>query len=216
MSQRTSGFVPRSANDYFTPTWSALLALLQCENFLEGSGVFDPCCGDGQIIRACRELGLRADGQDLHDYGVFPSGHDFLEMNGLPEGFSHIVTNPPYGPRNSLAVKFIEHSLKLVSPIGGSVIMLLTDGFDNAKGRKHLFRNNPYFMGELRPLARHKWTNLDHSENDPSKNHVWYVWDTSEYITDPVKIYLDPTEDLPAKYQYNPKTQQCVINNSLQ
>jgi hypothetical protein len=54
-----------------------------------------------------------------------------------------------------MAVRFIEHALKLTVP---HVAMLLRNDFDSAIGRQQLFRFNPMFAGKLVLLNRIKWS----------------------------------------------------------
>jgi hypothetical protein len=195
MSQRNSEYELKENNDYFTPDW-VVHRLFNGFPFplLEG-GVWDPCCGDGGIVKACRARGLRADGSDLNDYGFGQTGVDFLDIKDLPVGFRHIVTNPPYGPQGKLAVDFLEHSLNLVSKSEGMLAFLLKVNFDSAKGRRHIFKNNYMFEGELRLLERIRWTNLVQAAAGPSENHSWFVWNgEGRRFNYPVKLFAEPIE----------------------
>jgi tRNA1(Val) A37 N6-methylase TrmN6 len=110
MSQRNSGYARRENEAYFTPPW-VVDCLLDFKPFAwEAGRIFDPCCGDGQIVKACIDRGLEADGQDIHCYGFKEPGENFLTMDSLPHGYSRIITNPPYGNGGKLAVEFIEHA----------------------------------------------------------------------------------------------------------
>ena len=109
---------------------------------------------------------------DIHD-----SGHDFLTLNGPPDGgkVGAVVTNPPY----ELAQEFCEHALRLMEPVGGQVAMLLRTDFDHAKSRTHLFRDCPAFAKKLVLMKRIVWFAEANGKPkaSPSFNHAWYVWD---------------------------------------
>lgn len=188
MSQRNSGYARKEKEDFFTPTW-VTHCLLNKFNF--PGGIYDPCCGDGQIIKACEDFGIKANGADLYNYGFKPGGIDFLKMERLPKGFNSIITNPPYGSQGKLAVAFIEKALSLVKKKGGMVAFLLRKDFDSAKSRQHLFDPKNYFHAEITLQKRIQWTNLDHVASS-SQNHSWFVWDTGLPRSFAFKFYSHP------------------------
>jgi hypothetical protein len=91
-----------------------------------------------------------------------------------PDGVEGIVTNPPFG----LATEFIEHSLRLMEPVGGYVAMLLPSDFDHAQSRVHLFRNCPQFSRRVVLLRRIVWFVEANGKPkaSPSTNHIWALW----------------------------------------
>ncbi len=87
-----------------------------------------------------------------------------------------IVTNPPYGRGNRLAVKFIEAGLRRMAN-RGMLAMLLPVDFDSAKTRSHLFRDNPYFTGKVVLTRRIVWFERSDGEKEaPKENHAWFIW----------------------------------------
>ena len=174
MSQRNSGYEKKDLEAYFTPAWVTHCLLDEID--FKG-GVFDPCCGDGQIIKACLEAGHHADGSDIHYYGFKPGEADFLEMKELPRDCINIITNPPYGEQGKLAEAFIEKAISLVCKSGGMAAFLLRKDFDSARTRQRLFNTNSHFVAEITLLKRIQWTNLIHTAS-PSQNHSWFVWNS--------------------------------------
>lgn len=170
MSVANSNYARIEGDKYFTPAW-VTEALFSVERFHR---VWDPAAGDGGILDAV-PFGIECRGSD-----VMPDAHhigrmDFFEV-GDADGFD-IVTNPPYGVQSRLAVRFIEHALKLTEPHGGKVAMLLKVGFDSAYTRRHLFDEHPAFAAEYRLTKRIRWTNLPQSDAGPTENHSLFVWD---------------------------------------
>jgi hypothetical protein len=83
-----------------------------------------------------------------------------------------LITNPPYGEgrRGELAVRFIEHALKLMVP---RIAMLLRVDFDSAFSRQHIFCRCSQFAGKIILLNRIKWFE---GPSGPSDNHAWFLW----------------------------------------
>src|SRR5262245_14477871 len=109
--------VPRDL--YPTPAW-VIDALAQHVN-LDGVRVWEPACGGFQMVNALRNHGAKVWPSDI----AFPACYarysprwlkahtlDFASNAPNRRRFGLIVTNPPFGPRGSLAVRFIEYGLK--------------------------------------------------------------------------------------------------------
>lgn len=119
-SQRHSG-QERAAHDWYVEEPAVTRALLANE-ILVGK-VWDPACGQGNIVRVCREAGVDCVGSDLverYDPTEADSqGHLFRPrlnlmsppMQQIPRGIDCIVCNPPY----SIWEGFLEQCLALAS-----------------------------------------------------------------------------------------------------
>lgn len=81
---------------YVEPEW-ATAALLGVERFV--GGIWDPACGQGNIIRACRAAGYKTMASDMVDrsggQSWFWRPQDFL-ADGVFVGGENIITNPPF------------------------------------------------------------------------------------------------------------------------
>lgn len=174
MSQRVSGFARIAADLYETPA-TATRALT--DNYQIWHRIYEPACGTGKMVSALEAAGHDVMAADINDHGYQPqyAEIDFLRTEALPEHYHAIVTNPPFGVQNRLAVKFIEHALALTKPVRGQVAMLLTADFDHAKGRRHLFAEHPAFAARIAIQNRIRW--VADSTGSPSQNHCWFVWD---------------------------------------
>lgn len=105
---RGSGY-RRVELDWYVEPISATRALLQVEKF-EGE-VYDPACGCGNIVLACREAGLDAYGSDLVDRGFGVGGRDFLNTPLLNVSPRNIICNPPFGA----SLDFAKKALRMAS-----------------------------------------------------------------------------------------------------
>jgi hypothetical protein len=163
MSQRPSGYARQPDENYTTPLWVVATLLTQFRAPIRCA--WDPCAGSGKLVAALRAQGINAVG----------TTEDFLTVAAPPPEVDSVITNPPYGPnkRGELAVRFIEHALKL--PVL-RVAMLLRVDFDSAFNRQHIFRRCPDFAGKIILLNRIRWFE---GPSGPSDNHSWFLWDRS-------------------------------------
>lgn len=162
MSQRDSGYERKERDLYETPEWvtETVIDYIDCNRH-----IWEPACGSGKMARVLSRHGMEVSSTDID------SGDDFLKADKPRNGdITAIVTNPPY----ELAREFIEHSLKLMGPVKGTVAMLLRTDFDHAKTRQHLFGKCPHFWAKIVLTKRIKW--FEDSKGQPSFNHAWFVW----------------------------------------
>lgn len=161
----------RIAEDFYpTPSWCSRALL---KNFVPKSVVWEPACGAGDISSALQLHGLTTYSTDLVDRGYGDAHFDFLACDKLPlPDIRSIITNPPYS--GDLPQQFIEHSLKLMEPVKGSVAMLLRNEYDSASGRVDLFRH-PAFALKLVLTKRPKW--IEGSTGSPRHNYAFFCWD---------------------------------------
>jgi hypothetical protein len=98
---RSSGY-ELAADSWYQEGIDVTQSLLAVEDF--PGLIWDPACGEGNILRACQSRGLEAVGSDLVNRGL-GGGVDFLLTAG---GFTgSIICNPPY----HLVEPFIHHAL---------------------------------------------------------------------------------------------------------
>jgi hypothetical protein len=136
--------------------------------------VWEPCCGDGAIVRVLRDAGRTVIAQDLVDYGCpdSSSGIDFLLERAAPAGCDTILTNPPY----MLADKFVTKGLELVP----RVILLLRLAFIESERRRHLIDGGQLarylpFSNRLPMMHRHDFQGKKTEAS--AIGFAWFVWD---------------------------------------
>lgn len=193
MSTRNSGFARVPADLYQTPFW-VVDALAEHVN-LNGLAVWEPACGEGQMVRALDECGASTSGTDLIDHGFadMVMQLDFTDpltaIKALPFYYQAIITNPPYGPQSRTAVAFIEAGLAMI-PAGGMLALLLPVDFDSAKGRAKFFGDCPDFAAKIVLRKRIVWFETEDGAQ-PSANHAWFIWIKSHLSVrrPPVTLY---------------------------
>lgn len=130
----------RADDEWYVEPVRATRQLLDLEAF--SGDVWDPACGQGNIIAACEENGLRAFGTDIRrrvEAPWFIGEFDFLGDARPPLAFDRIITNPPFG-RAKLAEAFIRKALSLTDQVAAFVDIRFLAGADRATG---LYRDHP-------------------------------------------------------------------------
>lgn len=107
----------RDALDWYVEPAAVTTALLAVERFV--GTVWDPCCGQGNIVTALRDGGVNAFGTDIeqrHDGGQWWAGqYDFLAAGDpLVTRAPNIVMNPPFF-RGKGAEAFIRRALDIAT-----------------------------------------------------------------------------------------------------
>lgn len=143
--------------------------------------VWEPSAGNHRIADVYKNRGNRVLTSDIATYN---KDHDFildfLNENVLASRFDWIITNPPYGAGNRVAVKYAELALQRAD----NVALLLTAKFDFGKTRTHLFRDNPRFHAKINLMDR---LSFFHGKTG-TEDHAWYVW-TENANHEPVILY---------------------------
>lgn len=101
---RSSGYA-QDPDHFYQEGPDAINMLINVESF--PSPVWDPACGEGNIPKVFKALGVKAIGTDLVDRGYGKGGVDFLKITKPFDGC--IVSNPPF----DLLEPFIHHALRL-------------------------------------------------------------------------------------------------------
>jgi hypothetical protein len=125
---RSSGYA-RATDGYYVEPVSTTERLLAVEDF--PGGVWDPCCGQGNVLVACRKHGIPAVGTDLVQRGPASQVLDFLEAGTAlaPD----LILNPPFDQ----AERFAIHALALTP--GKICILQRTSWLESARRHRSLF-----------------------------------------------------------------------------
>ncbi len=180
MGKHEVGYVDVRPDKDLCPTPSWVTGAL-CEHVdIVGKAIWECAAGTGQMADALKANGAaRVFCSDIHDYGYdgLNGLFDFVsDRSSNNQRFSEIVTNPPYGLRNTLAEKFIEIGLQRLPP-GGFLALLLPVDLDAAKSRQHLFRDNSQFVCKVILTRRIVWfERSDGTREAPKENHGWFIW----------------------------------------
>jgi hypothetical protein len=164
MSRVDSNYARKERDEYNTPFW-VTHALVP--HIPRGRKIWEPACGQGNIVRVLLNAGYSVHAGDLVD------GENFFDTD-FPLDVDGIVTNPPY----TVASLFIKHAISLMHSRVGFVCLLLPSDFSYAKGRRELFADSPIFIKKIELTKRIVWfERSDGKRAAPSENHAWYIWD---------------------------------------
>ena len=147
MSSTGRSDVRKELDYYGTPGWAARAIF----PFVPLNGrILEPSAGEGAIVETLIAHGVdreritaieidpgraeRCQGRT----GVVTHCADFLTWAD-PTPYDLVIGNPPFVE----AQAFVEASLKLTEPVGGTVAMLLRGGFLESKGRVRFHRAHP-------------------------------------------------------------------------
>lgn len=173
----------RKENDlYQTEPW-ATEALLR-HYPVRGKHVWEPAAGNHLIADVLTEHGAFVLPSDIATYDRQHAWVADFFAEPTSVSCDAIITNPPYGKQNRIAVKFARLALERCS---GLVALLLTAKFDFGKTRADLFENNPRFAAKIALVDRIQWFPGD---TTGTEDHAWYVWRPSkEMIRAPLALY---------------------------
>jgi hypothetical protein len=177
MGKHETGYARTEKDHYPTRETWVTRALLDYVN-ITGLHVWEMAAGAGDMAKVLKAAGAQVFCSDIADYGYpLDTLFDFTS-DGIPSNlnFDAMITNPPGGPRNKLAERFIETGLTRIPPCGFLALLLPRD-FDSAVTRRHLFNNCPYFDATIVLTRRIVWFAPANGERKgPKENHAWYLW----------------------------------------
>jgi len=174
MTVVASNFARKTNDHYQTEPWATKALLRNIPSVGPGFVVWEPAAGNHLMADVIRDTGAKVITSDIvtydrpHDHAV----NFFDVMNGIG-AVDAIITNPPYGPGNRIAVKFARLALQRCA---GWVALLLTAKFDFGNTRLDLFRDNPRFAFKIALIDRVQWFP---GETTGTEDHAWYVWEPS-------------------------------------
>jgi hypothetical protein len=175
---------------YMTPPW-AVQAILP--HLWHPTTVLEPSCGDGAILRACRDAWPLATihGTDIRPEAVASveaagfraTALDFLDA--IPARFEEpalVITNPPY----SYALDFCRYALEVVDQRCGQVAMLLRLAFIASQKRAPFHRR---FPSDVYVLPRRP--SFTGGPTD-SADYAWFVWSVLGGKCEPAAVGRPP------------------------
>jgi predicted RNA methylase len=176
MGKHEVGYERIDKDLYPTPSW--VIDALAEHVDLAGKVIWEPATGTGSMAEALKAAGTRRVYRSDVVERDYPLDEVLYFLSGrIPtkiSDFDLIVTNSPYGPRNTLAEKFIEIGLRHINSHGGALALLLPTDFDSAKSRHRLFRDCSAFVARISLTRRIVW--FEGPNAAPKENHAWHVW----------------------------------------
>lgn len=188
----------RDPFDWYIEPVAATEALLARERFV--GAVWDPACGQGNVIRALAKAGIPAYGTDVVDRGLefvdgFRGLHDFLKDDpsqilrfALP---SNIVCNPPFF-RATGTEDFIRRALTLAA---GKVAIFADIKFlAGGKRAGGLYAENPpsrvYILAKRPSCPPGALLRAGGKAQGGTADWCWLVWDLAAPTGDTRMIWL--------------------------
>ena len=154
-----------SATSFYPTPSEVTEALLYFLGLDKKTTIWEPACGNGKMVEVFQKNGHVVFASDLHEYGVFPAGVDFIKQNDHPADW--IITNPPF----HIADDFITHCLTWPKPFA----LLLKSQFWHAKKRQEMFtRRRPKFV---LPLTWRPDFLFGAKSGSPTMECCWTVWE---------------------------------------
>jgi hypothetical protein len=179
MGKHEIGYARMPRDLYPTPSW-CIDALAQ-HMTLDGLTVWEPACGNFRMVNALRAHGAKVWPSDIAFDGHYSprwrKRHTIDFTDGRPgPACDAIISNPPFGPRGTLAVKFIEAGLSYLKQ-AHVLCLLLPHDFDAASSRRALFGDCKHFAGKIVLTKRVVWfSRNDGVREAPKENTAWFSW----------------------------------------
>ena len=182
MSRRNSQPQPRQPREaYYTPGAAVRVLLESLPLFmLRRFEAWECAAGAGHIARHLARLPFAAvlatdiAPAKVQVHPVTPL--DFLRSCGPSGRRCAIITNPPYGFQNRMAVSFITHALAIAGDRGGLTAMLLPFEFDAPMSRHAMTHGHRAFAAKVTCGERLRWVNLPQAAAGPMSHHSWFIW----------------------------------------
>jgi len=160
----------RVRHDWYTEEISATHRLLAAEEF--SGPVYDPACGMGHILTACRDAGIDAIGSDLvkrGDHAVL----DFLSSGAPPiHRPRNVICNPPFKDH----LRFIERSLSITA---GKVAMYMPLRYLGGIQRADMFQETRLTRVLILPEKARLLTNgkpIGNGKGRGRQEFAWFIW----------------------------------------
>lgn len=188
MTVVASKYALKKNHFYETEPW-CVETLLRFFPVSKHDRVWEPASGAHKIVNTLKDNGIsNVYSSDITDeYGV---EHDeILDFLKKPDDYNPfnanvVITNPPFGQGNKLAVAFCRKALATKGV--EKVAMLLTSKFDFGSTRVDLFRDNPAFFGKLNLIDRISWAGNGKTGTD---DNAFLLWDKNKPYDQPPQLF---------------------------
>ncbi len=175
----------RKKSDFYETPYSITRQFLEREKI--AGTILEPSCGNGAIVKVCKDMGMTVIGKDLS------LGQDFLDEK---KSYDAIITNPPF----SLAYEFIQKAKTLTNYFALLLPLSYLHGkkrFDNIYSdarfplsRIYVFTRYPMLGEKLR---------RDGKYNTGMMVYAWFVWDKKTVGQKPVIEWIDNNDFILSK-----------------
>jgi hypothetical protein len=188
---------PKSPFDWYVEQQWVTEQLLQAEFAIDGmlswGAIWDPACGQGNVLRAAHDFGYLVHATDIAFRGYaggkglfqeldFLGGIDFVRSAAPKRNFS-IVSNPPYSYKKGISEAFVRRALELATD---KVAMLLPVKWQASQARHRLFTEFPpariWVLSERPSMPPGDVVKAlgDAAFKRGKVDYMWVVWDVAE------------------------------------
>lgn len=152
---------------------------------LPPSMIWEPFAGRGKVSRVLEAAGHKVVSSDIiqRDYELDVIGDYEPLLEDIGRNVDHVISNPPYGPRNSEVPRIVKNLLSVRKRHGVIALLLPSElDFGKSKDRVAVFRDCPNFRGLIRIQDRIKW--FEETMGTGTENHCWAIWGPSDWVWD--------------------------------
>lgn len=164
---------PPDSLDFFpTPPWAtrALLEHLAPDYRLQEQECWEPCAGEGHMVRPLQEAFGTVHASDVFDYGRGFPVVDFLDGLAQEHNPDWIITNPPFNAAIPIVRKAIELAEVGVAIFVGASFLAGLTRYSELIGPHE--PSEVLHFAERVPLHRGEWK----PEGDTATLYVWIIW----------------------------------------
>lgn len=184
---------------FYTIDKTALLcykAIKRYTNIKKTDLIIEPSAGNGSFIKYIKKLSNNYSFYDIKPEHKNIVKKNFLKIKRLPKN-PHIIGNPPFGNKSSLAIKFIKHSAKLNAK---TISFILPISFNKPSFKKSF--SNDYHLVYSKILPKYSYT---YKNKLVDIKTVFQIWEKRNYNRKIVK------KTLPHKWYKFVKKPDCTI-----
>lgn len=185
MTKYGSNGKERKFGDLYETPDAVTRALLSKLKLPARSIIWEPFAGRGKIVKVLEAEGYGVLSSDIiqRDFELDIIGDYENLLDDVGRRVDHVISNPPYGPRNSEVPRIVRNLLRIRRQHGIIALLLPSEmDFGKSKDRVSVFRDCPHFRGLIRIQDRIKW--FEDSEGTGTENHVWAIWGPSNWVWD--------------------------------
>lgn len=168
----------KSLDFYPTRNYDMIDRFIKTEDFTHG-GCWEPCCGDGDIVKILKTHNDNVFYSDIKDYGYENTNIiDFFncDFNTIPSNIINIITNPPYTQKRDS--RFTIKALEFVKERNGKLAVLMKTSFRHSKGRyNNIFKDLPYTRVYDLIDRVSIYINGIELSGSGTTDYSWFVWD---------------------------------------
>lgn len=184
---------------FYTIDKTALLcykAIKRYTNIKKTDLVIEPSAGNGSFIKYIKKLSNNYSFYDIKPEHKNIVKKNFLKIKRFPIN-PHIIGNPPFGNKSSLAIKFIKHSAKLNAK---TISFILPISFNKPSFKKSF--SNDYHLVYSKILPKYSYS---YKNKLVDIKTVFQIWEKRNYKRKVAK------KTLPNKWYKFVKKPDCTI-----